>query len=237
MFRSDASASCLLCSCPTDSHSALCSACLLELPYLDCPCRRCALELGLDAPSHAYCEQCLIEPPFFDYCFALGRYEYPLQELITRFKFNAKLCAGRALSLALLREKGFSIRQDPPDALLPVPLHAQRIRHRGFNQSIVMANALSSSLGGIPVLRQYCQRLRATSTQRGLSASERGVNLRDAFVITQPDTRWQHIAIVDDVVTTKSTVNAIAQLLKNKGVKKVGVICLARVSEAPKTDT
>jgi len=237
MFRNHASASCLLCSYPTDSLSALCNACLLELPYLDSPCRRCALELGLDALNHTYCEQCLLEPPFFDYCFALGRYEYPLQELITRFKFNAKLCSGRALSLALLREKGFAMLQDPPEALLPVPLHAHRIRHRGFNQSIVMAKVLSKPLGGIPVLRQYCQRQRATSTQRGLNASERATNLRDAFVIAQPNKRWQHIAIVDDVVTTKSTVNAIAQLLKNNGVKKVGVICLARVSEAPRTDT
>ena len=237
MFRNHASASCLLCSCPTDPHAALCKACLLELPYLDQPCRRCGLELGLDAHNQHYCEQCLLEPPFFDYCLALGRYEYPLQELITRFKFNAKLCAGRALSLALVQEKGFVMRQDPPDALLPVPLHTQRIRHRGFNQSIVIAQALAKPLGGIPVLRQYCQRQRATSTQRGLSASERATNLRDAFVIPQPNERWQHIAIVDDVVTTKSTVNAIAQLLKNKGVKKVGVICLARVSEAPRTDT
>jgi ComF family protein len=177
----------------------------------------------------------LNEPPFFDYCLALGRYEFPLQELISQFKFNAKLSAGRALSLALLHEILSNLRKDPPEAFLPVPLHRKRIRNRGFNQSTEIAKLLAKH-SQAPLLEDYCYRKRVTAPQRGLSASARANNLNGAFAIKKTHERWQHIAIVDDVVTTKSTVNAIAQLLKQEGVKKVGVICLARVSEPSRTD-
>lgn len=236
MFRTLTNGCCLLCATPVSAQTGLCQACLLELPYLHCPCRRCALELGPTPPAHGYCEQCLQEPPFFDYSHALGRYEYPLQELITRFKFNAKLSVGRALTFALAHEIANELQQDPPEAFLPVPLHTKRIRDRGFNQSTEIAKLLAKHVG-VPLLDDYCHRLRATASQRGLTAPARASNLSGAFGIKQNNKNWQHIAIVDDVVTTKSTVNAIAQLLKQKGVRKVGVICLARVSEAFRTDT
>ncbi len=236
MFNTPVSAACLLCATPINSRSGFCQPCTLNLPYLYCPCQRCAIELGQSAPAHTHCEHCLLEPPFFDYCLALGRYEYPLPALISRFKFNAKLSAGRAMSIALLHEIKSHLHNRTPDALLPVPLHAKRIRSRGFNQSTQIATWLAKPLK-IPVIDNYCHRTRATESQRGLTAMARANNLKGAFQLRQGIEQWQHIAIVDDVVTTKSTVNAIAQLLKGQGVLRVGVICLARVSETIRTDT
>ncbi len=235
MLHMPNSAACLLCATPINGKSGFCEPCTLQLPYLYSPCARCALELGQSAPTHGHCEQCLLEPPYFDYCLALGRYEYPLQTLISRFKFNAKLSAGRAMSIALLQEIERALRQRPPDALLPVPLHSQRIRGRGFNQSTEIAKQIASRFK-IPIIDDYCHRVRATTSQRGLSATARAENLKEAFVLKQGIEHWRHIAVVDDVVTTKSTVNAIAQLLKSQGVMRVGVICLARVSETVRTD-
>ena len=236
MFRHIHNACCLLCTNPINGNFGLCHACTLELPLIQNPCLRCALDLDEARSERGYCLQCMQEPPFFDYCHALGRYEYPLQELISRFKFSAKLSAGRAITIALIQEIKHTLQRESPDAFLPVPLHAQRIRHRGFNQSSEIAKLLARHFS-TPLLDTYCYRQRATASQRGLTACARASNLRGAFALHNQNRKWGHIAIVDDVVTTKSTVNAIAQLLKSAGVKRVGVICLARVSEAFRTDT
>jgi len=151
--------------------------------------------------------------------------------MIVRFKFHGHFNIGRTLArlLAIQLMPVFSL--SPPDAFLPVPLHTGRLRHRGFNQSIEIAKELSRHFG-IPTIAPYCQRVRASKPQRGLSASERKVNLQGAFRILPKAIEKQprHVVIVDDVVTTMATVKAIAYLLKKEGVEKIDVACIARVS-------
>lgn len=222
-------ASCLLCGVTTDAYAALCTPCRDGLPYLHNACLRCAIELGNDPPTHRHCPECIVAPPYFDYCLALGRYEFPLQELISSFKFNAKLCAGRALACVLAQMVAQHCRTAPPDALLPVPLHAHRMRTRGFNQSMEIAKIIAP-IAKVPITPRLCRRQRATRPQRDLSAEQRTTNLMHAFSVYTGQKMPHHVLIVDDVVTTKSTVNTIAHLLKRAGVRKVGVACLARVS-------
>src|SRR5690606_41909615 len=105
-----------------------------------------------------------------------------------------------------------------PQVLLPVPLHPQRRRQRGFNQSTLLARAVSAH-SGIPVL--HCvKRVRVTTTQRTLRAEARQHNLKDAFVVaSQRLDQFQHVAIVDDVVTTMNTANSLSTALRDAGVR------------------
>lgn len=156
---------------------------------------------------------------------------FPLREMIARLKFQGRFSIGSSLGklLALSLEPEFS--ETPPDILLPVPLHTGRLRLRGFNQSIEIARQLSDHFN-VPVATRYCQRVRASIPQRGLSAAEREKNVQGIFRIASETMQStpRHIVIVDDVVTTMATVKAIAYLLKKEGVERVDVACLARVS-------
>lgn len=223
---------CVLCGETLYGQSGICAPCRFDLPWPIQPCRRCAVELGPEPPLHGYCGTCLGEPPAFDRCIALSRYEYPVRELIASFKFNARFAEGQALA-HLLAEHVFNTYspQEMPRCLLPVPLHPRRLRERGYNQSMELARAVGRRCG-IAVATHYCRRIRATPPQKGLSAEERALNLRNAFALSDrvPADHPQHVAIVDDVVTTMATVSAIARLLRTAGHSRIDVICLARVS-------
>lgn len=223
---------CVLCGHSLSAASGICAPCQHDLPWPMSPCHRCGIELGPEPPVHRYCGSCLAEPPAFDRCFAAFRYEYPVRELIANFKFDGRFAEGQTLA-QLLADFVFGAYQPErrPGCLLPVPLHPRRLRERGYNQSMELARAVGRRCH-IPVAAQYCRRIRSTPSQKGLSADERAVNLRNAFSLERgtfvdpPD----HIAIIDDVVTTMATVSAIARLLRTAGHRRIDVICLARVS-------
>lgn len=149
-------------------------------------------------------------------------YADPVAELVQRFKFNEDLCAGRLLAeLALPALAG-----GHPQALVPIPLHRSRLRQRGFNQALELAHWWGRSRG-VPVLAHRLARCRATRIQSSLSAAERHVNLTGAFRANGPVPA--HVALVDDVVTTGSTVAEAARVLVEAGATQVDVWCLARV--------
>jgi ComF family protein len=116
-----------------------------------------------------------------------------------------------------------------PDALVPVPLHPRRYRERGFNQSAEIALELSRRLA-IPLHASLCTRIRHTPAQAGLSARQRRVNVRRAFQVADTGLP-RHVAIVDDVVTTGTTVNELARTLRAAGVAYIQVWAVARVSD------
>jgi Predicted amidophosphoribosyltransferases len=108
-----------------------------------------------------------------------------------------------------------------PEIIIPVPLHPQRFRERGFNQSIEIAKSLSRHLN-IPIDTQSCIRKRNTLHQIDLPARQRQSNMKQAFKVKQP-MKARHIAILDDVMTTGSTVNELAKVLKQSGVNRVDI--------------
>ena len=223
--------SCLLCGASSPSKLALCTPCQAELPSIESACLRCALSLGPTPPSQRLCGQCSANAPPFEHCYPPGHYAFPLRALIARLKFHGRLRIGNALGHLLALRLAPVFSAVPPDALLPVPLHTGRLRRRGFNQSIEIAQQLSHHLH-IPIAPGYCERVLASKPQRGLRATERKKNVQGVFRLV-PEAMQNtpcHIVIVDDVVTTMATVQAIAYLLKEEGVERVDVACLARVS-------
>ena len=146
-----------------------------------------------------------------------------MRALVTRLKFNDNYKNARLLGM-LLAEK---LQNHPlPDCLIPVPLHENRYRERGFNQSIEISRTLARQLK-IPLELTLCIRHRNTPHQVSLPAKQRQTNIKDAFSIAKP-LSYKHVAIVDDVMTTGSTVAEIARVLKQAGVQKVEVWVCAR---------
>lgn len=218
---------CLLCDEPSDTEQPLCSACEAELPWLGGHCAVCAVPLPL---SGLACGACLKRAPAFARVEAPWRYAFPLDSLITRFKHQARWPLGRLLAGLLSHhlQHAFVEGLPRPDLLLPVPLSAQRLRQRGFNQAEMLANWLGASLQ-LPVRADWLLRPQDSPHQQELDAAARKRNLRRAFVLQDAaELRDRHLAVVDDVLTTGATAEAIARLLRKAGAARVDIYCLAR---------
>lgn len=218
-------AHCLLCGNKGARGLDLCAACFTELPWNRHACPRCAAALPPDADAGP-CGACLKAPPAWDEAASPLAYAYPVDKLVQRFKFDGDLAVGRLLG-ELLAEF-LAAGNARPDLILPVPLHPARLKERGFNQAMELARPLKRRLK-IPVRHDVCERVRATEVQSKLDAKERKKNLRDAFEIKQ-SVDGVHVAILDDVVTTGTTVEVLAQALKDAGAARVSVWSAARAS-------
>lgn len=210
---------CFLCGAPT--HDGLCcSACRADLPQQATPCcTACALPL----PAHGVCGRCLRTPPAFAHTVAAFRYAFPLDRMIRALKFDECLILADFLADALAARV-----DENPDFLLPLPLHPARLRARGFNQSQLLAARLSRTLH-IPLLAHAATRVRDTLPQSSLPWRKRGRNMQRAFALAAgTDVRGMHVTIVDDVMTTGASVEALARLLKQAGAKRVSAWVVAR---------
>ena len=215
---------CLVCGLQHKNPGYACQPCLDSLPQNQHSCSRCANPL-FEANHQGLCGKCLKKQPAFDLVISPYLYLDPLRLAVSRFKFHSDLVQGRFLS-QLLEQR---LQKNPghtPDSLIPVPLHSSRLRQRGFNQSLEIANYLGKQLN-IKVDRHSCQRTRQTKPQSELSEKLRSKNLRGAFEIKLKRT-YRHVAIVDDVMTSGATVNELAKALKKAGVEKVDVWSVCR---------
>ena len=227
---------CLVCAQELRNEQ-ICGGCQLQLPYLDdaqCLCQSCALPLSGASP---YCGRCLAAPPAFECCRIPFRYDYPLKRLIQRFKYRRQLVYGRLLAEQMLAYLQTDWRQQAPlaevDWLIPVPMHWSRRLKRGFNQTELLARDLAGPMG-LRVHTGLCRRQRLTQPQEGLSRREREQNLQRAFTLC-PGARAQlegrSLVILDDVVTTGSTVRELSRMLVASGASRVEVWALARTPE------
>lgn len=210
---------CLLCGAPGSKGRDLCAGCAADLPVPAPACPVC----GETVPVVLSCGECRRHPPpFFSTTAALG-YAEPADRLVIDLKFRGRLPAARLLGTLL----GDALTDvEPPEALLPVPLHPARLRERGFNQALELARPLAQRLDR-PLLIDAVRRVRATPPQTGVDRHARRRNIRNAFALRQP-LPWRHLAIVDDVMTTGSTVTELARLLRSEGVERVQIWVAAR---------
>ena len=218
---------CTLCGDPADGGEIICRPCKQELPLNLTCCPRCALPM----PRTEVCGECLRSPPAFDRTLAPLRYAPPVDRLISQLKFGARLAAGQTFA-RLLTQHIINSDFPLPDAVVAVPLHRQRLKLRGFNQSQEIARPLASALN-LPLLANLVKRHKATPPQTGLSGRARRRNLRAAFSINHP-LPAPHLALVDDVMTTGSTVRELATTLKKCGATQVDIWVVARVTHGPK---
>lgn len=213
---------CLLCDAPT-AGIELCEDCFSTLPRSPHRCPVCSLP----ASQGKTCGHCLREKPYFDQTTALFDYAHPVDYLVRQLKFHRKLAFARLLGQFLRdRLKSDTLLASQPQLVLPVPLHKQRLRQRGFNQSLELARPLAKALN-IPLTANLCTRTVNTEQQTAIPAAKRKSNVKQAFTVTS-SLNPEHVLIVDDVMTTGATVNELARVLKQAGVARISVLVVAR---------
>jgi ComF family protein len=156
-------------------------------------------------------------------------YEYPVDQLIAMAKFQARTDSANVLGellAAYLLARLDSGDLVLPDLILPVPLHRRRTAQRGFNQATEIARPLANALQ-VPLCRDGCRRVRDTSEQTRLDASARVKNTRDAFRASEA-MAGKHVVVVDDVITTGSTVQSMAVALRDAGAREIQIWTVAR---------
>ncbi|EGV31797.1 phosphoribosyltransferase [Thiorhodococcus drewsii AZ1] len=216
---------CVLCGAPGDAGRDLCAGCDADLPRNRICCARCALPFESPVPSGTLCGRCQKREPPFDRCMTAFRYEAEIPSLVGGAKFEGRLNLVRLLGQCLAVEvnaRGLSM----PHALVPVPLHPRRLRERGYNQALEIARVLGRELA-LEVDPDCCTRIAATPPQARLDARARRRNLRRAFSAREPF-GWSHVAIVDDVVTTASTIVELSRVLRRAGAERIDVWAVAR---------
>lgn len=221
---------CLLCNEAAEQPYPLCVACETELPWLQDSCQVCALPLPMQGLT---CAQCSRRTPAFYRVEAPWHYGFPLDALISRFKYNSQWPLGHLLAQLLGRwlVHRYSEGLPRPALLLPVPLSPQRLRQRGYNQAAMLAHWLTEATG-IACNDHSLKRLLDTPAQQGLTARARKRNLLQAFAVQGSETlEGRHLALVDDVLTTGATAQALASLLLKAGARRVDVYCLARTAK------
>ena len=207
---------CLLCAA-SGGTDLVCAECVADMPRVDegCPC------CGDAGPSGLVCGTCLQHVPHFDATRALWRYEFPVDRLVLALKYNERL--------ALAAWFGRMLAQDvstKPDLLLPMPLHPNRLRERGFNQAAEIARTASKRLC-VDWKSDVLMRLRDTASQADLPLEERERNVKGAF-LCMADLSGKSVALIDDVMTTGATLNEAAAALKKAGAARVENWVVAR---------
>ena len=216
---------CMLCgfSCPRDN---LCAGCLDDMPFNENACEGCGLECpGL---TGGRCGPCLVRAPAWDRVIAGLRYQFPVDVLVHKLKYQRNLAAGRALSRATCETLDPGLRSTPL-LLVPVPLHWSRELSRGYNQAYEIARHFSRWTD-CPLLEGRLCRLRRTVTQTGLDAASRRRNLRGAFRWRGPSLAGARVALVDDVMTTGATAAACSTTLRGAGAGRIEVWVAARAA-------
>lgn len=221
--------SCALCQLP--SHAApICAACAQSLPALPLSrCERCALPLH---HSQTACPDCARHRPAFDAAHATWAYDFPVDTLIRDFKYGHHLYLGRFFAERLAQTIKLNLAESDqrrPDVIVPMPLHPNRLRSRGFNQAAEIARHLAKHLG-IPCTFDTLIRVHDTPPQAGLQRDERWRNLIGAFACPKPLT-GTHVLLVDDVLTTGASLSACAEVLRHAGATRVDVAVVARTPE------
>ena len=212
---------CLVCGERGMAGLDLCTDCVAALPWNLDVCRQCGLALPAAAADCDYCS--LVSPPYTLTQVAL-RYAFPVDSLLRRFKFHGDLAGGAVLATLMQWALDPAER---PQMLVPVPLHRSRLRGRGYDQALELAKALSRECR-LPLCRDRLVRLRATERQTELNAEARQQNVRDAFAIRPGPALPEHVALVDDVMTTGATVSECAEVLLAAGVQRVDIWAVAR---------
>lgn len=211
---------CIICFTDLAAGKGICDLCKHFLPRPINVCPVCDLKM----PHTTLCGRCRNRRPDFEQVVAAFRYQPPLVARIHDIKFSGKIELLESAGFCLANEVERRNRQ--ADYLVPVPLHHQRLKERGFDQATELARIVARQLG-LPMLNRMLFRQRPTAPQTTLSVKERSDNLRGAFATTRK-LDGQRIALIDDVMTTGATCHHAARCLRRAGADHVEVWILAR---------
>lgn len=219
---------CLFCGAAVgeEAQVAVCPECQGRIEWVEspvCPC--CGLVFdSREGPEHL-CGPCQKDPPPFRRARAAAVYEGPVAEAIKRFKFGRQMAYLPVLQSWLKQPRCQELLEEA-DLLAPVPLHPRRLKARGFNQALLLAQGWEET----PLSREVVVRLRHTKPQIGLNPKERRENVQRAFAVPHPqEVKGKKVLLVDDLYTTGATAKECARVLRRAGASEVNVLTVARV--------
>ncbi len=217
---------CIFCDTESYRELDLCFACENDLPALKNHCTKCAEPLP---EGQDLCGLCLNNSLPEVQIVALFYYQSPIDLLITKLKFGNNLIGAKILGeLFAVRLNEHYQNKTKPEIIIPVPLHPDRLRDRGYNQALELSRPIAKKLQ-IPIDKFCVERIKNTQPQARLVAKERKQNIKQAFFVSQGFS-YQHVAVIDDVITTGNTVVELCKSLLRVGVKQIDVWCLAKSS-------
>lgn len=223
------------------ARGLVCEPCVTRFAQPVPRCTGCALAITAltalaaratpGAPDNQRCGACLVTPPPLDRCLAAVSYAYPWNTCVTSYKFGSNPAWSATFSLLLKSTPWIEPAIDHADLLIPVPLSAERLRERGFNQALELCKHLSAEKTHAKLLL----RVKNTLTQSSLTRSERLKNVATAFAIDPlqaAQLQGKRIVLVDDVMTSGATLFAAAQALRLAQVSHITAIVFARTEPA-----
>ena len=215
--------------CGIEHGDPVCSGCLQDYFAEHGPrCRVCANALPAGAAAGpSLCGQCLARPRHFDRTIVLADYAPPVAGMIAALKFQARLDLGRAFGI-LLAQRAATL---DADGLIALPLARERQRERGYNQAEEIARAVAASRAW-PLLQGVLLRPHHRPSQQGLRRAQRRTNVRGVFQIAAA-IDGRRLVLVDDVLTSGSTLDEAAACLKRAGAASVSNLVVARTRSPP----
>ena len=227
---------CVLCASCIESNiannHAVCKPCLNDLPWHpNTSCLQCGLASSGTGLNTVVCGSCLNNPPDFDATKAVFLYAYPVDAMMQRYKYGSLLNLGDTFGEFLAEKTALgALNNNHVDLIIPMPMHPQRLKERGFNQALEIAKVLCKNykekLDYKSITRQTL-----TPPQASLPLKERVKNIKDAFKVNADKLdkfQGKRIAIVDDVMTTGASLNELAKTLKKAGASHVECWVIAR---------
>ena len=213
-----------ICAVCKQAGDLLCPDCRADLPRIECVlCTRCGCRV-LDETA-VYCHRCARQPHLMQQVRTPFFFEDPLAKIIHQLKYNGLFAL--ATPVAELMAEAWPEAASAVDVIIPIPLHPQRQKKRGYNQAALLAQGLAQQWD-VPMREDWLQRSRHTQPQVGLSLAERQRNVTGAFTAVTNTLTGQHVLLVDDVYTTGSTLTAATKVLLEAGASAVWGYCAAR---------
>jgi len=205
-----------------------------HLPTINHACWCCGIPISIantNITAPITCGACIKQKPPYNKAIVPYHYLPPLSYLISGLKFGGKLTHAKLLGhlLAVHLQQHYSSHQKP-QIIIPIPLHKTRLKARGYNQAVELARPIAKLLK-LPIDKHSCVRIRNTQAQSLLKSLERKQNVQKAFAVSEDlAKRYQHVAVLDDVITTGNTVRSFCSQLQQIGVSNIDIWSCARAS-------
>lgn len=202
----------------------ICCECMKNIRYVEPPrCLKCGKHI--EEETREYCTDCEERPHVFKQGRALFYYK-DIAKAIYRYKYKGRKAYAKVFGKEMVYYLGDYIKSLEPDAIIPVPLYKRKARRRGYNQATLLARILEKELN-IPVEEKFVIRNRNTKPLKLLNPEERLNNLKKAFILMENGVKLKRVIIIDDIYTTGSTIDTMAELLIERGIEEVYFVTLA----------
>jgi ComF family protein len=221
---------CVACDRATSASHGLCSSCWSGLRFIARPyCERLGTPFTVDIGGPLLSPAAIADPPVFERARAATAYEGVAKEMVRRFKFADHLPMAKPMA-RMMRQAGAELIAEA-DLIVPTPSHRWRLLQRRFNQSALLAQELSGSIG-LPMAFDLLQKKKATAPQTHLTKAQRRENISGAFSVGKEQRfrlEGKRVLLIDDVITTGATANAASRILLRAGAGAVDILAFAMV--------